>query len=158
MKKFKNLILAFMAIFAFTVIGCKTESDDATPADTTAPASVTNLTATAKNKSVLLTWTDAIDTDIYGYEVNWTSGSEGRAATVLTENSILVAQEQGGVIVPNLTNGTEYTFTVKTVDTSFNKSEEATAKATPVEVSSSDTMKITLSVPEEKTKTSERLS
>ncbi len=156
MKKFKNLVLAFMAVFALIVTGCKTESDDATPADTTAPASVTNLTATAKDKSVLLTWTDAVDTDkdIYGYEVTWTSATASRAATALSSNSMVVAQGISGAIVQNLTNGTEYTFTVKTLDTSFNKSEEATAKATPAEVSSTDTMKIVLSVPEEKTNTS----
>ncbi len=153
MKKFKNLVLAFMAVFALIVIGCKTESDDATPADTTAPASVTNLTATAKDKSVLLIWTDAVDTDkdIYGYEVTWTSATASRAATALSSNSMVVAQGVGGAIVRNLTNGTEYTFSVKTLDTSFNKSEEATAKATPAEVSSTDTMKIVLSVPDEKT-------
>ena len=132
---------------------------NATPLDTadkTAPASVTNLTATAKDKSVLLTWTDAVDTDkdIYGYEVSWTSTTESRAVTALSSNSIVVAQGIGGTIIKSLTNGTEYTFTVKTLDTSFNKSEEVTAKATPVETPSTDVLKIALSVPEAKSNTS----
>lgn len=35
------------------------------------PADVTELTVTNKDASVLLTWTDATDEDIYGYEVAW---------------------------------------------------------------------------------------
>jgi formylglycine-generating enzyme required for sulfatase activity len=124
--------------------------------DTTAPASVTNLVASAKDKSVLLTWTDAVDTDndIYGYEVSWTSDTASRAVTALEANSMVVAQGVCGAIVRNLTNGTEYTFTVKTLDTSFNKSAEATATATPVENPSTDVLKIDLSVPETKSNTS----
>ena len=41
------------------------------PSDKTAPADVTELTVTNKDASVLLTWTDATDEDIYGYEVAW---------------------------------------------------------------------------------------
>ena len=55
--------------------------------------------------------------------------------------------------VPNLTNGTEYTFTVKTMDISGNKSEGVTVKATPLAVDSKETMKIALSVPPEKSNT-----
>lgn len=129
----------------------------ATPLDTsdkTAPANVTSLTATAKDKSVLLTWTDADDSDIYGYEVSWTSGTASRSVAALEADSMIVAKGLGGVIVRNLTNGTEYTFTVKSVDTSLNKSEGVTAAATPVEVSSKDVLKIDLSVPEAKSNTS----
>ena len=129
----------------------------ATPLDTsdkTAPANVTSLTATAKDKSVLLTWTDADDSDIYGYEVSWTSGTASRSVVALEADSMIVAKGLGGAIVRNLTNGTEYTFTVKSVDTSLNKSEGVTAAATPVEVSSKDVLKIDLSVPEAKSNTS----
>ncbi len=124
--------------------------------DTTAPASVTNLVASAKDKSVLLTWTDAVDTDndIYGYEVSWTSETASRAVTALEANSMVVAQGVCGAIVRNLTNGTEYTFTVKTLDTSFNKSDVVTATATPVENPSTDVLKIELSVPDTKSNTS----
>ena len=154
-KSIKNLAFLLLAGLTFCFAACKTESDDATPAGTTAPASVTNLVATAKDRSVRLTWTDVvdIDKDLYGYEVTWTSATESRAATALSSNSIVVAQGVGGVIVRNLTNGTEYTFSVKTLDTSFNKSEEATTKATPVENPSLDTMKIALSASEAKSNT-----
>lgn len=133
------------------------ESATATPLDTsdkTAPANVTSLTAIAKDKSVLLTWTDADDSDIYGYEVSWTSGTASRSVVALEADSMIVAKGLGGAIVRNLTNGTEYTFTVKSVDTSLNKSKGVTAAATPVEVSSKDVLKIDLSVPEAKSNTS----
>ena len=48
--------------------------------------------------------------------------------------------------VPNLTNGTEYTFTVKTMDISGNKSEGVTVKATPLAVDSKETMKLQTSL------------
>ena len=155
-KNVKALAALFLASFAFLVTACNTDVKDTTPTDTTAPASVTNLVATAKDKSVLLTWTDAVDTDndIYGYEVSWTSETASRAVTALEANSMVVAQGVCGAIVRNLTNGTEYTFTVKTLDTSFNKSDVVTATATPVENPSTDVLKIDLSVPETKSNTS----
>lgn len=103
-------------------------------ADETAPAAVTNIEAAAIGDSrVLLTWTDAADNDVFGYEVSYSgSGAINRAAlSAMPENSMMVAQGNGGCYVSNLINGTEYTFTVKTVDTSGNKSEGVTAKATP---------------------------
>ena len=39
--------------------------------DTIAPSDVSNLRAINKDSSVLLTWTDATDNDILGYEVSW---------------------------------------------------------------------------------------
>ena len=40
-------------------------------ADETAPANVTELIAQAKDSRILLTWKDAADSDIYGYEVSY---------------------------------------------------------------------------------------
>ena len=112
-------------------------------ADESAPASVTNLKATAKDSRVLLTWTDAADSDIYGYEVSY-SGSKAINRVVLpalNSTSMIVPQGAGGTYVSGLTNGTEYTFIVKTVDTSGNKSDGVSVKATPV---AGETLKITL--------------
>lgn len=120
--------------------------------DSTVPANVTELKATPKDSSVLLTWKDATDEDIYGFEVSWKTESAGRSAA-LAENSMVVAKKLEGCIVKNLTNGTEYTFTVKTMDISGNKSEGVSVKATPVAVDSKETMKISLSVPPEKSNT-----
>ena len=120
--------------------------------DTTAPANVTELAATPKDSSVLLAWKDAADEDIYGFEVSWKTESAGRSAA-LAENSMVVAKKLEGCIVKNLANGTEYTFTVKTMDISGNKSSGVSVKATPVAVDSKETMKIDLSVPEAKSNT-----
>lgn len=112
-------------------------------ADETAPSSVTNLTATAKDSRVLLTWTDAADSDIYGYEVSC-SGTNAINRVVLPaldSTSMMVPQGAGGTYVSGLTNGTEYTFTVKTVDTSGNKSAGVTVKAAPA---AEETLKIAL--------------
>ena len=99
--------------------------------DGVAPADVTNLVVTNKDASVLLTWTDATDEDIYGYEVSWKTSTENRAAAAMEANSMMVAPGAKGCYISNLTNGTEYTFTVKSVDTSGNKSTGVTKTITP---------------------------
>ena len=119
-------------------------------ADETAPASVTELTATPKDSRILLTWKDAADSDIYGYEVSY-SGTKPITRVVLPAldtTSMMVPPKAGGTYINGLTNGTEYTFTVKTVDTSGNKSEGVSVTGTPVE---DETLKIglTASVPQE---------
>ncbi|MDR9859818.1 SUMF1/EgtB/PvdO family nonheme iron enzyme [Treponema socranskii] len=123
--------------------------------DESAPAAVTNLTATAKDSRVLLTWTDASDSDIYGYEVSYSGSAPiNRAALpALNVKSMMAPQGAGGCYVSGLTNGTEYTFTVRTMDTSGNKSGGVTAKATPVAVSANSPMTIALSVPDAATNT-----
>ena len=116
-------------------------------ADEVAPAKVTNLSATAKDCRVLLTWTDAADTDVYGYEVSYsgTNAINRVALPALDSKSMMVPQGAGGCYVSGLTNGTEYTFTVKTVDTSGNKSAGVTATATPVAPAAGETLQIALS-------------
>ncbi|MBQ5646319.1 MAG: hypothetical protein IIV07_04555, partial [Treponema sp.] len=46
-------------------------------------------------------------------------------------NSMMVAPGAKGCYISNLTNGTEYAFTVKSVDTSGNKSAGVTKTITP---------------------------
>ena len=115
-------------------------------ADSTAPAKVTNLTATPKDTQVLLTWTDVEDEDVYGYEVSYIqTPAENSSRVVLAKleaKTIIVSPGTGGCYVTGLTNDTDYTFTVKTVDTSGNKSEGATVTGKPVEA---NTMWISLS-------------
>ena len=115
-------------------------------ADETAPSSVTNLTATAKDSRVLLTWTDAADSDIYGYEVSYsgTSAINRVVLPALDTTSMMVPLGAGGTYVSGLINGREYTFTVKSVDTSGNKSEGVTVKATPLAPSAGETLRIAL--------------
>ena len=107
--------------------GVEAKAKVADTSDKTAPADVTELTATNKDASVLLTWTDATDEDIYGYEVTWNKN----ASAAKESNSMMVAPGANGCYISNLTNGTEYTFTVKTVDTSGNKSAGVTKTITP---------------------------
>ena len=116
-------------------------------ADETAPANVTNLAAVAKDARVLLTWTDAADTDVYGYEVTY-SGTNAINRVVfpaLDSKSMMAPKGAGGCYVSGLTNGTEYTFTVKTVDTSGNKSAGVSATSTPVAPAAGEALQIALS-------------
>ena len=108
-------------------MGCSSEVETS---DKTAPADVTDLTATNKGASVLLTWTDATDEDIYGYEVTWNNNAPINRSAAMESNSIMVAPGAKGCYISNLTNGTEYAFTVKTVDTSGNKSAGVTKTIT----------------------------
>ena len=115
-------------------------------ADETAPANVTNIAAQPKDSRVLLTWTDAADEDVYGYEITY-SGTKPISRVVLPaldSKTMMAGKGAGGCYVSGLENGTEYTFTVKTVDTSGNKSEGVTVKTTPVAVDAGETMKIAL--------------
>ena len=102
--------------------------------DVTAPNEVSGLAAANKDASALLTWTDAADADVYGYEVSWNgTGAINRAATstAVASGSMIVAQGAGGCYISNLVNGTSYTFTVKSVDTNGNRSAGVTAEITP---------------------------
>lgn len=119
--------------------------------DTTAPADVTEPVAAAKDSSVVLTWKDATDEDIFGYLVSWKAESTGRALVALEKDSLIAAKGQQGCVVTGLTNGTKYTFTVKAMDTSGNTSGGVTVKAAP---KAGETLKISLSVPEAKSNTS----
>ena len=94
---------------------------------TTPPAvisNVTGLTATPANGKVTLNWTDPGDADFDHVEV--TSSPVTSTYTVLNGTS---TKE-----ITGLTNGTAYTFTVKSVDTSGNKSSGESVTSTPVVV------------------------
>ena len=155
LKKVVWLVLVALVLAAF---GCKTDTETKIEyvdkkADEIAPASVTELTATPKDSRILLTWKDAADSDIYGYELSY-SGTKPINRVVLPAldtTSMMVPPKAGGTYINGLSNGTEYTFTVKTVDTSGNKSEGVTVKGTPVAIDAGETLKIafTASVPQE---------
>ena len=123
----KNLkwLAAFLIVATFFggIFGCKQEPEikyvfEEKEGDTLVPADVTELTATNKDGSVLLTWTDATDEDIYGYEVTWNKNAQINRSAAMEANSMMVAPGAKGCYISNLTNGTEYAFTVKSVDTS----------------------------------------
>ena len=161
MKRFIKLTaLALSAALVFGFASCKPEIEyrdviveKDKKGDETAPANVTNLEATAKDSRILLTWTEAADEDVYGYEVsyNGTSAINRVVLPALDSKTMMAGKGAGGCYVSGLTNGTEYTFTVKTVDTSGNKSAGVTKTATPVASAAGETLKIALtaSVPHE---------
>ena len=125
MRKMKWLAAFLIVATLFGgILGCKQEVE--VPSDKTAPADVTELTAINKDASVLLTWTDATDEDIYGYEVTWNKNTPINRSAAMEANSMMVAPGANGCYISNLTNGTEYAFTVKSVDTSGNKSAGVT--------------------------------
>jgi chitodextrinase len=96
----------------------------ATPADTTPPANVTGLSAVPDYQQVTLTWTGPGDADFDHVEITWTpNGSTPVTVTAGTQTKT----------VTGLTSNTLYTFTVKAVDNTGNKSAGVTGTATPTD-------------------------
>lgn len=114
------------------IVEVEKPATDTTGKDTTPPANVTELAALNRGGAIQLVWTDATDSDAYGYEVSY---GEKAFAVIL--------QGRGSCYVSDLVNGTEYTFTVKSVDKTGNKSEGVSVKATPT----AGYLSISLSVP-----------
>ena len=131
MKNHYKWITAFLLVVSVFLGMTSCQQEVEVPSDKTAPADVTELTATNKDASVLLTWNDATDKDIYGYEVTWNNNAPINRSAAMKANSMMVAQGAKGCYISNLTNGTEYAFTVKSVDTSGNKSAGVTKTITP---------------------------
>lgn len=122
--------------------------------DKSPPAEVTGLKSVATAGRIGLSWNDPKDEDLFGIEITYKESSAmTRSLAKMEEKSVFAAPGLQYIEVPNLENGTEYTFTVKTMDTSGNKSAGVTVKATPVAVDSKEPLKIDLSVPPEKSKT-----
>lgn len=119
--------------------------------DMSPPAEVTGLKSVATAGRIGLSWNDPKDEDLFGIEITYKESSAmTRSLAKMEEKSVFAAPGLQYIEVPNLANGTEYTFTVKTMDTSGNKSAGVTVKATPVAVDSKEPLKIDLSVPQEK--------
>jgi chitodextrinase len=106
----------------------KATPDEGAINDETPPAEVTVLTPAAGNGQVTLTWTDPADEDLAYIEITFgpTAGNSTQSTTVPTAVQTRT--------VTGLANGTEYTFTVRAVDTTGNRSEGATTTATPQDI------------------------
>ena len=120
---FRQVAAAFIALAAvFLLAGCQqnAETPAQPPKDTTPPAEVTALTATPGSASVvILSWKNPADDDLYQVEIT-ANPAHGSLKT-----AIYLAAEKGKVVsysADGLSADTEYTFTVKTVDKSLNKS------------------------------------
>jgi endo-beta-N-acetylglucosaminidase D/chitodextrinase len=93
--------------------------------DTTAPAEVTVLKAAAGNGQLVLTWTNPADADFDHVVVT---------GAAITFSNITMGNQTA--TITGLTNGTEYTIKVQTVDVSGNVSAGAKVKGTPIAQSS----------------------
>ena len=123
--KLKTVVAAMLMALAAVVIasGCK---PNITPGqDSTAPAEVTNLQAAAGDGKISLSWTNPGDADLYQVEITASPAAGSLASPVY------LSAEKGKTMsysATGLTNGTAYTFTVKTVDKSRNKSKGVTTE------------------------------
>ena len=97
---------------------------------TTPPASVIGQNKIDGQGQVVLSWTDPTDADLHHIEITWSPG--GTTAVVIPKGT-------GIYTAAGLTNGTEYTFTIKAVDTSNNKSVGLSVMATPSAGGAADT-------------------
>ena len=124
--------------------GAKTEQAIA-PIDTsdkTPPAEVGNLQAEALAGAIRLTWQDPADADLWGIEITSQQKIVTRSIAPIPENAILVAKGEQSRKISNLTVGQSYTFTIKTIDNSGNKS--AGIKTTTVTPKAGEPMTLTL--------------
>jgi hypothetical protein len=106
--------------------------DSPIPTDTTPPAEVTGLSADPSNEQVTLSWIDPEDDDLDHIEITWTAGSGGTGEPVTVEKST-AGDRANSITITGLTNETEYTFTVKSMDNTGNKSTGVTITATPAD-------------------------
>ncbi len=117
---------------AVNLIGDGTPSAalDATPAPV--PAQPTGFTATPGDTQVALAWTDPSDSSITGWEVRYkveTAADYGDWTAILNSQADTTSHT-----VPNLTNGTEYTFQVRAVNLIGDGAPSAALDATPAPV------------------------
>jgi len=122
MKKprYPGAIMMFYLLISVLLVGCPEPPPNNT--DTIPPAEVSGLTATAGELSATLDWTDAADLDLAGIRVTYAPGG---ADPVDIEPGIET------LVVTGLTAGEDYTFLVKTFDSTGNLSAGLTTTATP---------------------------
>ncbi|MBN1499402.1 MAG: DUF4959 domain-containing protein [Spirochaetes bacterium] len=128
-KTFSSLTNATLYTFTIKTIddtGNKSAGNtaSATPqtVDITPPHEVSDLTATSGDGMVTLNWNDPTDSDFVKVQITFSPGGT---------SPVEVSKGVKTKLFPSLTNGTTYTFTVKTIDGTGNKSVGSTASATP---------------------------
>lgn len=100
-------------------------------ADTTPPAEVSGLSATAGSSSATLNWTNPSTSDLNRANV-YASTVPGTLGSKVVSNVAVQPSTNTSVVIPSLTPGVTYYFTVKTVDTNSNESHgSAVVSATP---------------------------
>lgn len=86
--------------------------------DTEAPPVPTLDNTTFSNKAVFVEWSGVVAADLAGYEIGY-----GTSPGVYTDTTDLL--QGGSAFVTGLTNGTQYYFAVRSVDTSYNQNKSA---------------------------------
>lgn len=105
-----SLLLLIVASLFFTTCGKNSDTDNP---DTTPPDQVTNLSGVPRDGKVTLNWVDPVDQDFNKVIITYAPGGT---------TAIEVGKGTQTAIVTGLSNGTEYVFTIKTVDASGNTS------------------------------------
>jgi fibronectin type 3 domain-containing protein len=86
--------------------------------DTEAPPVPTLDNTTFSNKAVFVEWSGVVAADLAGYEIGY-----GTSPGVYTSTTDLL--QGSSAFVTGLTNGTQYYFAVRSVDTSYNENKSA---------------------------------
>ncbi len=116
---FPTILLPFIiALLLFNACGKNQETPDTIP-----PAEVTSLNGVPGDGQVTLNWIDPSENDFKEVEITYS----------LNSAAINVVKGEQTILVSGLTNDTPYSFTLKTVDESGNKSNGLTSSPfTPV--------------------------
>ena len=104
-------LVVSLSLVLFLLSSC---DKDHSKSDTIPPAEVTQLTGIVNDGQVTLNWVDPADDDFSEVKITYTPG--GNSA-----NEVLKGVQTS--TITGLANGTEYTFTIKTVDTGNNESD-----------------------------------
>jgi len=114
----KKLSYALIMCFAAVLwTSCKDDIEDALP-----PGDVSNVVAVGGDGQVILTWSEPSDEDLKEYSITYSPDGE-----LLTLAAGIVTHTFTG-----LTNGTSYTFTIKSRDNGGNLSEGVSTTAVPL--------------------------
>lgn len=127
----KAMVVATMLLVAGLVFVSACSSDSIEEGnDVLPPAEVSNVNGISADGQIVLNWTDPIDDDLEVVEITSVPG----------DNRILVGKGEQTATIRNLTNGTAYTFTLRTVDNSGNRSNGITTQTyTPMALDPDDT-------------------
>jgi len=129
MKNYMISTFLFATILSVTALTTScSSSDDNDIADTTLPAEVTFLSGVTGDSRITLNWTDPTDNDFDSVEISYPQES----TPIRIDKGVQTADITG------LTNGTAYTFTVRTIDVTGNRSTGVTTSHTPIAADPND--------------------
>lgn len=97
--------------------------------DKVPPAKVTDFKAIIVGDKIRLSWTDAADEDVLCYEIKYSKSVAVRSVSFDSE-SIIVPQGRGYAYLNDLEEDTKYSFEIRTMDTTGNKSDKAFVECT----------------------------